>query len=134
MTVYVCSPYSAKEKFIFDGQLKWTIKISRELVLSRVAIIVPHLYLTQVLSDEDKKERELGLESAKILIEKCDAMFVSVSKHISEGMEGEIDRAEELDVPIYYFKSIEELKIQIEKAKLDLGQGNKKIDVVERKL
>ena len=126
MTIYVATPFRASSKAVFDEQIEWTKKVSRELVLNRLDIITPHLYYTQFLNEDIGEERKLGLESARRLIEKCDAIFVSVKNPISQGMEAEIDRAEELGLPIYYFKSVKELKVQIEKAKLDLGQENKK--------
>jgi len=53
------------------------------------------------MDDEDKKERELGLRFALILLGKCDELWVF--GNISEGMAREITMANKRGMPIRYF-------------------------------
>jgi len=59
MRIYVCSPYRAKDKELFERQLAYTKAVSREVVLAGHDVITPHLFYPGFLNDNDPKEREL---------------------------------------------------------------------------
>ena len=124
MLVYVATPYRAYSEEVFQKQLNYTKKVSRELALNKFTPIAPHLCFPSFLNDDIQEEREVGMECAKELLTTCKVVFSSTN--ISEGMEAEIDLAEKLNIPVYFFKNIDELKSCMWKAKIDLGQENKK--------
>jgi hypothetical protein len=85
-TAYICSPYS--------GDTKRNKEYARELTLRAIkdgyAPITPHLYITEVLNDNEPLERELGLRTAIQLLKKCDAIYIGRKYGVSEGMKSEI--------------------------------------------
>lgn len=95
--VYICSP--------FAGDTKRNTERARgycRLAISKGCIpLAPHLHYPQFMDDEDKKERELGLRFALILLGKCDELWVF--GNISEGMAREITMANKRGMPIRYF-------------------------------
>ena len=116
--VYLSTPYRADSKEIFEEQLKYTKQIAKKLLLGGFDVIVPHLTYTQFLNDEVEAEREQGIRAALRLISYCDAIFVSTKKEISQGMRAEIEEAQQIGTPIYYFKE------------LDLSQAQSKKDIL----
>jgi len=121
MIVYICSPYRSEDKEQFEKQLEQTMQISRTVVLAEHEVIVPHLYYTRFLNDNNKEEREKGIKSALKLLDICDAMFVYIGLKVSSGMEAEMKAAKQKDIAIYYFRNMNELKDILKK--LDIGQG-----------
>ncbi len=86
---YVCSPYR--------GDMERNTAYARELTLAAVkagyAPITPHLYLTQVLDEEDPQQREKGMAVGLALLKNCKYILIGSRYGLSEGMLGEIDRA-----------------------------------------
>ena len=95
---YICSPYRGDTN-------KHTI-YARRLVSYALqqgyAPICPHLYLTQVLDDNDPDEREQGLQAGLELLRVCDVVVVGYQYGISEGMKAELDLAEDTGKKIIY--------------------------------
>lgn len=86
---YICSPYSGdveKHKAYARQLVKWAI--DRNYVP-----ICPHLYLTEVLDDNDPAERERGLKLGLELLAACDIIVVGTAYGISEGMLAEMKQA-----------------------------------------
>ncbi|MGI6226976.1 MAG: DUF4406 domain-containing protein [Peptococcales bacterium] len=98
--VYIASP--------FAGDTETNIRRARgycRLAISRGYIpLAPHLHYPQFMDDEDKKQRELGLRFALILLTKCDELWV-FGNHISGGMKCEILKAQKRNMPIRYFNN-----------------------------
>lgn len=87
---YICSPYRGdvkRNKYYARQLCKWAI-------LRGFTPICPHLYITEVLDDNDPTERETGRLHALELLGVCDVVIVGVSFGISEGMAAEIKHAE----------------------------------------
>lgn len=57
--------------------------------------LAPHLYFTQFLKDEEKQERNTGIQLGMQWLEEADELWVFGST-VSEGMAAEIKRAHEL--------------------------------------
>jgi len=95
--VYIASP--------FAGDTERNMERARgycRLAVSKGCIpLAPHLHYPQFMDDEDKKERELGLRFALILLGKCDELWVF--DKISQGMAQEIAKAKKRGMPIRYF-------------------------------
>lgn len=97
---YICSPYAGdiKRNKAYARQLvKWAI-------LRDLAPICPHLYITEVLNDNDPRERAQGLQAGLDLLKVCDVVIVGYRYGISEGMKAEIDLAEEMGKKTKYIK------------------------------
>lgn len=77
-------------------------KFCRFAVLQGVIPFAPHLLFTQFLDDNAPKERRLGLDMGMKIMEYCHELWVFGSR-ISEGMKAEIEAAQRLGRPIYYF-------------------------------
>lgn len=86
---YICSPYR--------GDTERNTEYAREL--TRIALdcgytpITPHLYLTQVLNEEDPQQREKGMTAGKELLKCCDHIFIGSRYGLTEGMLEEIQVA-----------------------------------------
>lgn len=63
--------------------------------------IAPYLYLTECLNDNNSNERAIGILLCKLHLSNCHELWVYGS-HISEGVQGEIETATELQIPIIY--------------------------------
>lgn len=96
--VYICSPFSgAVEENIAAAQ-----RYSRFAVENGYIPVAPHLLFPQFLSDNNPKERQLGLFFGNALMSKCAEVWVFGSI-ISAGMEAEIKRAKWKDYRLRYF-------------------------------
>ena len=95
---YICSPYS--------GDVEANVKIARDLsayaVQCRKIPLAPHLLFPQFMNDGDAAERELAMLMGRVLLAKCEAMWVYTPR-VSKGMRLEIEWAHQLDIPISYF-------------------------------
>ena len=98
MKVFICSPYRGD----VERNLKSARKHARMAAIIGYCPIAPHLMFPQFLDDTNPKERELGLEFGKAIIEKCSEVWV-FGKHISSGMEAEINLAKQNNYRLRYF-------------------------------
>ena len=72
--------------------------------------IAPHIYFTQFMNDNDRKERDLALFMDIVLLSKCAELWVFGEK-ITSGMSIEIEKAKRKGQPIRYFsESCEEVR------------------------
>lgn len=97
--VFICSPYR--------GNIKENIIKAKEYARKAVDLgyipIVPHLYFPQFLDDNNKKERNLGIEMGLQLLNMCDKIVIIGNP--TEGMKQEIIYADNLGMEkIYYEK------------------------------
>lgn len=99
LTVYVCSPYRADS----PDRLALNVKRAQRMCLRAFELghvpIAPHLMYPGVLNDCVPAERQAGLEAALHLLERCDEVWV-LRVAPSQGMQGELERAVELGLPI----------------------------------
>ena len=86
--VYICSPYAGN----VGANVENARRYSRFAVDAGYIPIAPHLLFPQFLSDDNPKERQLGLFFGNALMSKCSEVWVFGSR-ISSGMESEIKRA-----------------------------------------
>lgn len=98
--VYICSPYS--------GDVESNVELAREFsafaVSQRVIPLTPHLLYPQFMNDNDPDERELAMFFNRILLTKCEEIWVYTGS-VSRGMRAEIEWARELELPIHYFNA-----------------------------
>lgn len=95
--IYICSPLSninkAKEycKFV--------------VAKMKAMPVCPHIYFTQFLDDNNKLEREIGIDFGLRLLPECDRVIVFDNNGISKGMKKEIELANKLNIPVRYWSS-----------------------------
>lgn len=92
--VFVCSPFQNN-----PTSIRMTRQYCRRLALEGDLPIAPHLYLPQFLNDDDRKEREVGMDYGRRLMAFCTRIDILEDEGISKGMEGDIEWAEALDLP-----------------------------------
>lgn len=103
--VYICSPFAGD----IDTNVKAARAYSRFAVEAGYIPIAPHLLFPQFLNDADPQERQLGLFFGNALMSKCSEVWV-FGKHISPGMEVEIERAKWKNYRLRYFtENLEEV-------------------------
>ena len=95
--VFICSPYKGD----IEVNTIRAKRYGRYAVTKKAVPIVPHLMYTQFLDEDNHDERALGLEMGLILLSKCQEIWV-FGNRISKGMEVEIEKAENMKIPIRY--------------------------------
>ena len=89
--IFVCSPYrpTAENLRCQKSQLEANINRAKTAcrILSTLGFLplAPHLYFTQFLKDEEKKERETGMKLGLHWLEEADELWV-FGDTVSEGM------------------------------------------------
>lgn len=96
--VYICSPYAGEVAANVENARRY----SRFAVDAGYIPIAPHLLFPQFLSDDNPKERQLGLFFGNALMSKCSEVWV-FGEYISSGMETEIRRAKWKNYRLRYF-------------------------------
>jgi len=99
---YVCSPLSADT----DSEIRENMERAKEYVAITEALlnckaVAPHAVLPEFLDDSILAERELALSFGLELLSLCD-VAVAFGSVISKGMQAEINKAEELGIPVIY--------------------------------
>ena len=94
-TIYVCSPLSAYEGHTVDQNIHEAREFCRVIMNDGDIPICPQIYLPQFMDDSDPEQRKKALYLCKIVLSKCDLMFVyyGKNKYISDGMREELGYA-----------------------------------------
>ncbi|GHU75403.1 hypothetical protein AGMMS49992_19310 [Clostridia bacterium] len=95
--VYICSPYRDDTY----NNIANAIRYCKQAIDQGYMPIATHLYFPRFLNDEDLVERELCLSFGLRLIDHCEAFWVCGDR-VSEGMQHEIDYAQQNGIPIQY--------------------------------
>ena len=105
---YVCSPLSApsRAEMLANAAKACTYMVKAESEFGGRAV-APHAYLPYLLDDRNPEERALALEFDLKLLAMC-ARVVVFGNRISGGMQGEIEQAENLGIPVFYRPAIAE--------------------------
>lgn len=98
--VYIASPFAGDT----EANIRRAQGYCRFAVAKNCIPIAPHLHYPQFLDDADKRQRELGLFFALVLLSKCDEMWV-FGDRMSCGMTQEIKKAEKRGIHIKRFNS-----------------------------
>ena len=98
--IYICSPLRAND---WPGIIRNAIKAQHYMELASAQYecrtYAPHAYLPFILDDTDPDERSLALDFGLKLLKLCDVLIVC-GDVISEGMQGEIEQAFKLGIPV----------------------------------
>lgn len=89
-TIYVCSPYRGDIK----RNKEYAQMLAKGLIINGYAPVVPHLYIPEILNDDDTKQRKIAMKICKNLLKKCDYITIGADYGISEGMKQEIKWAD----------------------------------------
>ena len=104
--VYICSPLSGDVKHNQEKARSYC----RFAVDSGYIPIAPHIYFTQFMNDDSRKERDLALFMDIVLLSKCAELWVFGNK-VTSGMSIEIAKAKRKGQTIRYFtESCEEVR------------------------
>lgn len=97
--VYICSPYRTGN---VDENVKRAREYCRLAVEEGFVPVAPHLLYPQFLNDGDESQRRSGMECGLELLPVCAELWVFDYTIESEGMNAEIDFAEEENIPVLY--------------------------------
>ena len=106
--VFICSPFRGIGNTEETMQKDYRRNIAVTKAACRYATeqgcvpYCPHLYFPRFLMDEDPQEREIGMIMGLSWLARCDELWV-IGRRISEGMEREIAKAKEWNMPIKHF-------------------------------
>lgn len=96
--VYICSPFAGD----IGRNVQAARRYSRFAVAKGAIPLAPHLLFPQFMDDSDPAERELALHFGRVLLDKCAEVWVFGAR-VSEGMRGEIERAERRGLAVRRF-------------------------------
>lgn len=99
-TVYICSPYRAKDGAQLDRNIDYAQALTKRALEAGLAPITPHLYMTQCLNEDKPEERAAGMVAGLTLLKSCDFVIVGVKYGISEGMSAEIAAADAAGIEV----------------------------------
>lgn len=94
--VYICSPYSGDTETNTENAEEY----SRLALKKKTIPFAPHLLYPRFMDEE--RERELALFMGLVMLDKCAEVWV-FGETITNGMKGEIERAERRHKTIRYF-------------------------------
>jgi len=110
--IYVCSRLSAPTTEEMEHNMNLAAEYCR-IVTEKTGerAFAPHSFLPAYVDDTNPAERAIALEFGRRMLTICSEVWVVLAgQKPSIGMKGEIELAEELNIPIRYFEDIEELK------------------------
>jgi hypothetical protein len=95
--VFVCSPYRGD----VEANIAFAKRCCLEVIKAGKTPFAPHLYFTQFLDDNIPEERERGINCGLEVLSLCSEIWVFGDK-ITEGMQAEIDDAEQHGIVVKY--------------------------------
>lgn len=87
--LYVCSPYRGDVKRNKD----YARKLTKAAIENGFVPVTVHLYLTEVLDDENPVERTQGMKAGMEILNKCKYILVGNKYGITDGMKVELTHA-----------------------------------------
>lgn len=128
--IFVCSKLAASPAYTFQENLEFAKLCCRVVVKMGHAPYAPHLLCTQFLNDDDKQEREQGIQIGHLYLKGCHELwtFRRNSEEInSTGMRRDIGMAIEYGLSIknliVYPLSDDNVRIEI----IDVGEVWKRV-------
>ena len=79
---YVCSPYRGNT----ERNIEYAKELTRLALDSGYVPVTPHLYLTQVLDEDEPEQREKGMAAGTELLKHCRYILIGSRYGLSEGM------------------------------------------------
>jgi hypothetical protein len=104
--VFICSPYRGN----VQANTQKAQEYCRFAVKCGYIPFAPHLFFPQFLSDDNERERTLGIKMGKVFLDDCRELWY-FGEEISEGMQIELERAKQRRMIIKHFTTdMEEVK------------------------
>ncbi len=101
MLSFVASPLRADTKAIVKANQAVARDFCRRLYHTTGEIgVAPHLYCPQFLDDDIETERTAGIVYGQAVLTRCCEKMYVLGEVISEGMQGEIEIAQMMEIPI----------------------------------
>lgn len=100
--VYIISPYAGE----VERNLAFAARCCRLAISQGLTPIAVHMLYPQILDDEIPEERAAGLRLGLDILRHCGSAWVCGSR-VSQGMDGEIQEARRLDIPLRYVEEVE---------------------------
>ena len=100
--VYIISPYAGA----VEQNLAFAARCCRLAIDRGLTPIAAHMLYPQILDDGIPEERTAGLRLGLDVLRHCGSAWVCGSR-ISQGMDGEIQEARRLAIPIQYVEEAE---------------------------
>ena len=100
--IYVCSPYRGAPPHTLaksDANLAKTKDYCKYVIAHGGIPIAPHLYLSPLLDDKVKSEREVGMAMGMELLMLCTELW-QFGDTVTAGMVAELDLARRLCIPV----------------------------------
>ncbi|MBO5484842.1 MAG: hypothetical protein J5979_06505 [Lachnospiraceae bacterium] len=94
--VYVCSQYGTRGNR--ETNLEFAKVFCMAVIEEGKIPICPHLFYSQVLNDDVESQRAAGMRMGLELLEDCSEL--RIFSRLSDGMKGEILKAEKLGIPV----------------------------------
>ena len=116
--IYICSPLRG----VIEENIKKANRYCEYAAGCNTLPLAPHAIFTAYLQDDIPEQREKGLKMGLALLKRCDEVWCC-GDEISQGMQGELDLAAKLHIPVIYVleQHMEEgLKIRQENKALDM--------------
>lgn len=102
--VFICSPYANNEYHTVAENIAIAQTVCRVALLQGYAPYAPHLYLPNILDDENPHERKHGLQIGLQFLKECDELW-AVGGFMSSGMQEEIEFARENGIRVLQMDS-----------------------------
>lgn len=99
--VYICSPYRGE----VERNTEYARQLTRTALDNYFVPITPHLYMTQVLDEDNEAERRKGMAAGLELLKACKYILVGTKYGISSGMKEEIWEAKKAGLLFLYSES-----------------------------
>ena len=125
MIVFVCSPFHGFTTDDIESNVGRARIICRALVLADHLPIAPHLYFPQFMDDKVAAERDTGIARGHQLMRLCRAVvkWWPSDTEIGGGMESDLQRAAELDLPVLHLRLFAALHMEGDSVKLLINEG-----------
>lgn len=112
--IYLAGPIRPKDGKTMEQNLASAKEIALVLWKKGYAVICPHSNTDLPISLADKEcEEKVWLNGDLEMIRRCDAVVVMPDWEGSKGTEGEINFAEMLDIPVYYYPDLPPIQKEI---------------------
>lgn len=110
--IYIAHPIKGD----VEGNCEKVVEICKDIRKEHPDIIpvAPYLATLQYLDDSKEKDRVDGMYLNDLMLEKCCDQLWVFGTHISEGVQAEINLAEEAGIPVYYFNGTENIGLEDE--------------------
>lgn len=109
--VFICSPFHPIGNTIkeLDKSLNDNLTLAKQACIYAIKQgyipYAPHLYFPMFLSDIKPEERNIGTSMGIEWLTDCDEIWICGDR-ISKGMQDEINKAKELNIPIITYTTI----------------------------